>query len=150
METISTRERKPSMSGFLIDGFGAGETTSVLSNVGYHHCKYCYSDQDFVLSEIKLKLKALFIPIASVKTKYAVVCSICGNGYYVDETQRDAILYDGAKAEVKDDRLIITVPDSHRSYEPSENSRYVCPRCGKSQPEAGNFCVHCGAPMSGG
>ena len=157
MNLVSTHERKPSLGGFTFNGIGAEESTSNILPAGIHHCKYCHSQRHFMVSEIKLKFKVVFVPIASIKTTYAVVCSVCGNGYYIDEIQRDALIHHGAKAEVKDDRLVI-VPSSSPSpvqeTPPTQTpppltrqAKTVCPRCGKNQPEAGNFCVFCGTPI---
>lgn len=80
------------MAGFTINGFGASDSYYVLKGLRTAHCSYCGKETQWALMELKMKIRLLYIPTVSVGKKYAVACSKCKNGYYVDERQRDFIL----------------------------------------------------------
>lgn len=90
------------MAGFTINGFGASDSYYVLKGLQAAHCPNCRKETQWALMELKMKIRLLYIPTVSVGTKYAVACSKCKNGYYVDERQRDFILNNSA------DRVSIT------------------------------------------
>ena len=80
------------MAGFTFNGFGASDTYRTLKELKTAHCNSCRKETTFALMELKMKIRLLYIPTVSIGTKYAVVCTRCKNGYYVDERQRQFIL----------------------------------------------------------
>ena len=148
MEREAKRVFRPTLSGVSVNGLGYDSVVSPVMDTGVCQCKYCHSMKKFVLAEIALKLRA-FVQLFSVSKKYAVVCSSCKNGYYVDDAQKDAILYHGAGVEVGDDGLVISMPGAGKDLPSAHDisSGRVCRHCGREQPGQGSFCVYCGKPV---
>ena len=141
-------ERISTIAGYTFNGVGYDKTLSPMIELGEHHCKYCHSRKIFILAEEQFRAKAWFIS-ACVFSKYAVVCSECENGYYVNDKQRDSLLYLGAKIEVDDDSISITQPNDDVVPEDMPQNRNiparkVCPKCGTEYSEGENFCCNCG------
>lgn len=80
------------MGGFTINGFGAADSYYPLKELGTAHCPYCNAHRHYSLMELKMKIRVLFIPTVSIGTKYAVACTQCQNGYYVEEEDKNYIL----------------------------------------------------------
>lgn len=80
------------MAGFTINGFGASDSYRTLKDLKTSHCFSCRRDTMFALMELKMRIRLLYIPTVPIGTKYAVVCTRCKNGYYVNEEQRNFIL----------------------------------------------------------
>lgn len=143
------------MGGFTIDGCGVGDSFYPKQDLGSHYCSYCKSVQQFALMEVRRKIKVFYIPTVSINTKFAVGCKKCQNGYYIDDKQRDDILYGRAQIEVKPDRVLVKsrqefiTPDvPQRSISTDNGGDRSCPMCGKPQPGTGQFCVYCGASLT--
>lgn len=148
------------MGGFTIDGCGVGDSFYPKQDLGSFYCYGCQSIQEFALMEVKRKIKVLYIPTVSINTKYAVGCKKCKNGYYIDDQQRDDLLFRRSAIEVKADGIYfkqISAPPSHAAPTPTAPERQnavpaasggkTCPSCGKQQPGSGKFCVYCGTPL---
>ena len=99
------------MAGVIINGFGWSDSYYPRLNLGQHYCKFCNSMQNFALMEVKAKIRIFFVPTVSFSTKYCVCCEKCQNGIYVNDEQRDLLLYRGAKIEVRDGISIVTKSD---------------------------------------
>ena len=96
------------MAGFTINGFGASDTYHTLKELKVAHCKACKKETTFALMELKMKVRLLYIPTVSIGTKYAVACTRCKNGYYVDERQKQFILDNPAsKVDILPDGVIL-------------------------------------------
>lgn len=95
------------MAGVMINGFGWSDSYYSRLNLGQHYCKFCNSIQNFALMEVKAKIRMMFIPTVAFGTKYFIGCEKCKNGIYVDDEQRDLLLYRGAKIEVGDGISIV-------------------------------------------
>ena len=96
------------MAGFTLNGFGASDTYHTLKELKTAHCNACKRETTFALMELKMKIRLLYIPTVSIGTKYAVVCTRCKNGYYVDERQKQFILDNPAsKVEIRPDGVIL-------------------------------------------
>lgn len=80
------------MAGFTINGFGASDSYRTLKELKTARCASCKRDTMFALMELKMRIRLLYIPTVPIGTKYAVVCTRCKNGYYVNEEQRNFIL----------------------------------------------------------
>lgn len=80
------------MAGFTINGFGASDSYRTLKELKTARCPSCKRDTVFALMELKMRIRLLYIPTVPIGTKYAVACTRCKNGYYVNEEQRNFIL----------------------------------------------------------
>ncbi|MDO5134115.1 MAG: zinc-ribbon domain-containing protein [Eubacteriales bacterium] len=98
------------MGGFTVNGCGVGDSFYPQKGLGLHFCKSCRSKQDFVLMEVRRKIKVFFIPTVSINVKYAVGCAKCKSGYYIDDKWKDALMNSKATIQVEDDgiRLLMT------------------------------------------
>lgn len=97
------------MGGFTLNGMGWGDSFYPKLGLGCHYCIHCKSMEEFVLCEVKTKIKVFFIPTVSIKTSYAVTCAKCKEGYYISDEQRDALLYQGAGIKVDEKTGVITI-----------------------------------------
>lgn len=96
------------MAGFTINGFGASDSYYVLKGLQTARCPNCRKETQWALMELKMKIRLLYIPTVSVGTKYAVTCTKCKNGYYVDERQRDFILNNPAdRVSIAEDGVVL-------------------------------------------
>lgn len=128
------------MAGVIVNGFGWEDKYHPIRGLGRHYCVHCRSVQDFFLNEVRKKIIIFFfIPTVTINTKYAVLCAHCGEGYYIDDHQRDLILYQDAGIEISFEGIKITGKITEQS-----SAKYVCPKCGKPCLESGTFCVYCG------
>ena len=148
----TSKERVSALDGYTINGIGYDKRLSPMIELGEHHCKYCHSRKIFILAEEQYRAKALFITVGAF-TKYAIVCSECGNGYYVDNKQRDSLLYCGAKIEVDADDISIIQPNGDfvpedKQQEQNTPAQKVCLKCGTEYSEGDNFCFNCGARLN--
>lgn len=96
------------MAGFTFNGFGASDTYHTLKELKVARCNSCGKEAMFSLMELKMRIRLLYIPTVSVGTKYAVVCTRCKNGYYVDDRQKQFILDNPAsKVEIRPEGVIL-------------------------------------------
>lgn len=141
-------ERISTIEGFTFNGVGYDKRLSAILELGEHHCKYCHSRKTFVLAEEQYRAKAWVFTVGAWK-KSVVVCSECENGYYVNDKQRDSLLYHRAKIEVDADGISIIQPNGDAVPEAKQQkqnvpAKKVCPKCGTEYSEGDNFCVSCG------
>lgn len=92
------------MAGFTINGCGASDSYRTLKDLRVERCASCRKDTMHSLMELKMKIRVLYIPTIPIKTRYAVVCTRCKNGYYVSQEQRDFILSSPASSVVITDK----------------------------------------------
>lgn len=145
------------MGGFTYNGFGVGDSFYPKQDLGSFYCYSCKSIQEFALMEVKRKIKLLYIPTVSVNTKFAVGCKKCKNGYYIDDQQRDDLLFRRAAIEVKADGIVfkqisvpgaaVTPPVPETRSVPGETGGVNCPNCGQTQAGGTRFCVYCGTQL---
>ena len=145
----ASKERISTIAGYTFNGFGFDKKLSPMIELGEHHCKYCHSRKTFVLAAEQYIAKVLWVISAGMFSKYAVVCSECENGYYVNDRQRDSLLYLGAKIQVDDDGISIIQPNGDvipedRAQKQNIPAKKVCPKCGTEYSEGENFCGICG------
>ena len=95
------------MGGFLINGCGASDSYYKIKDVAHAFCPSCNAMRTFALMELRMKIRVLWIPTVPISKKYAVVCPVCKSGYYVDEQQKDDILYERVQVEVVKDGVIL-------------------------------------------
>ena len=93
------------MGGFLFNGCGAADSFYPKKSLGMHYCKYCHSIKEYALMEVKRKIRVVYIPTFSITTKYAVGCTKCKNGYYIEDNVRDEILYGKMGIEMQGDEI---------------------------------------------
>lgn len=93
------------MGGFTYNGMGWGDCFYPKKDLGKHYCYQCKSIQEFALMEVKSKVKILYIPTISFKTRFAVGCKKCKSGYYVDENGVRDLLYDRISIEVAENEV---------------------------------------------
>lgn len=110
------------MAGFTINGCGAADSYYPLKELGAFHCPKCNSTRLFSLMELKMKIRVLYIPTFTINTKYAVTCTVCENGYYVDEVTKNAILNGSARVtDISSEGLSIEQAKTARFIESGDN-----------------------------
>ena len=114
------------MGGFMVNGCGAAESFYPIRSVGTFYCKYCRADRDFSVGEAKMKIRVLYIPTVSVKTKYVVMCFKCKNGYYIEESDKDDILFNRVRVVVTEKGVNFLSNNSAAAL--TDNSSYQQPR----------------------
>ena len=145
-------ERVSTIGGYTFNGLGYDKRLSPMIELGEHHCKYCHSRKTFILAEEQYRAKAWILTVGAWK-KFVVVCSECGNGYYVNDKQRDSLLYYGAKIEVDADGISIIQPNGDVVPEAKQQkqnipAKKVCLKCGTEYSEGENFCGNCGERLN--
>lgn len=81
------------MGGFMYNGFGAADSYYPIKSVGKFYCNACNKEQEFSVMELKRKIRVLYIPTLTINSKFAVACNKCKNGYYIDDNQKNGLLY---------------------------------------------------------
>ncbi len=110
------------MGGFTVNGFGAGESFYPIRGVGVHFCTYCNKKQPWSVMEARMKIKLLYIPTVTIKTKFVVACDICKNGFYIDQHDKDELLYNRKELKVSADSVAL-VPFGSQSIEQSVSAQ---------------------------
>lgn len=93
------------MGGFTYNGIGWGDCFYPKKDLGRHYCYECKSIQEFALMEVKSKVKILYIPTVSFKTRFSVGCKKCKSGYYVNEDVVRDLLYNRLSIEVAENEV---------------------------------------------
>lgn len=139
------------MGGVLINGCGWSDSYEKIKDLGTFPCPFCKKTQVMSLKEVKTKAKIIFIPVANISTKYIVACSGCGKGYYVDENQKNDLLYDKSIAVMTSEGLLISkkkpvsVIEQKKKPDPSPQIiRRFCSKCGSELASDGK-CPKCDA-----
>ncbi len=106
------------MGGFTVNGCGVGDSFYPKMGLGQHYCRSCKSMQDFVLMEVRRKIKVFFVPTISINTKYAIGCAKCKSGYYISDDCKEALMNSKATIQVEDDGIrILYCNDNHSDNE---------------------------------
>ena len=101
------------MGGFTVNGFGATDRFVPIRNLGTFQCPHCKQERMLQLMEVQRKVSLLYIQTVTINTKYAIACASCQNGYYIEEQQRDDILYGRAIATITEQGAVLLKKDSH-------------------------------------
>lgn len=80
------------MGGFRVNGCGVSDRYYKIMELGYFDCPSCKKHSLFTLDEVKRKVDIFFIPTVAVSQKYAVMCKGCGNGWYIEEGDKNDIM----------------------------------------------------------
>ena len=144
------------MGGFTVNGFGATDRFVPIRNLGTFQCPHCKQERMLQLMEVQRKVSLLYIQTVTINTKYAIACASCQNGYYIEEQQKDDILYGRAIATITEQgavllkkEKIIDAPEKQEKPSLPQNSqaerprRRFCGRCGSSLDEQTGRCPVC-------
>lgn len=78
--------------GISVNGCGTHTAKKKIKYLGDMYCEHCKATHPFYLYEIKNKIIVVYIPIAKTSQRYAIMCSKCENGYYVDDNKKNELL----------------------------------------------------------
>ena len=144
------------MGGFTVNGFGATDRFVPIRNLGTFQCPHCKQERMLQLMEVQRKVSLLYIQTVTINTKYAIACASCQNGYYIEEQQKDDILYGRAIATITEQgavllkkEKIIDAPEKQEKPSLPQNSqaerprRRFCGRCGGRLDEQTGLCPVC-------
>ena len=95
------------MGGFTVNGFGATDRFVPIRNLGTFQCPHCKQERMLQLMEVQRKVSLLYIQTVTINTKYAIACASCQNGYYIEEQQKDDILYGRAIATITEQGAVL-------------------------------------------
>lgn len=85
------------MGGVLINGCGASDSFVKVQDICQGFCRNCKKVQIFGLFEVKRKVRVVWIPTVTLNTKYAVACTKCKSGVYVEDQILNTILANRAE-----------------------------------------------------
>lgn len=147
------------MGGFTINGCGATDSYYPMKDLGTFQCPFCGQNCSFKLEEIKRKIRVLYIPTASINTKFGVFCSSCGRGFHIEEQSKEDILYDRVTIEMTAEGLTLRkkgkpavidaaepreIPEwSEEASTPKPGRRRFCGQCGSRLDEQTGLCPVC-------
>lgn len=153
------------MGGFTVNGFGATDRFVPIRNLGTFQCPHCKQERMLQLMEVQRKVSLLYIQTVTINTKYAIACASCQNGYYIEEQQKDDILYGRAIATITEQgavllkkEKIIDAPEKQEKPSLPQNSqaeRQNAPQGTQETQQAPGgkrrrrFCGRCGSPLDG-
>ena len=95
------------MGGFTVNGFGATDRFVPIRNLGTFQRPHCKQERMLQLMEVQRKVSLLYIQTVTINTKYAIACASCQNGYYIEEQQKDDILYGRAIATITEQGAVL-------------------------------------------
>ena len=95
------------MGGFTVNGFGATDRFVPIRNLGTFQCPHCKQERMLQLMEVQRKVSLLYIQTVTINTKYAIACASRQNGYYIEEQQKDDILYGRAIATITEQGAVL-------------------------------------------
>lgn len=163
------------MGGFTVNGFGATDRFVPIRNLGTFQCPHCKQERMLQLMEVQRKVSLLYIQTVTINTKYAIACASCQNGYYIEEQQKDDILYGRAIATITEQgavllkkEKIIDAPEKQEKPSLLQNSQaerqtqsaqqntqqdtqqntLAGQQARAGQPRR-RFCGRCGSPLDG-
>lgn len=114
------------MGGFTVNGFGATDRFVPIRNLGTFQCPHCKQERMLQLMEVQRKVSLLYIQTVTINTKYAIACASCQNGYYIEEQQKDDILYGRAIATITEQGAVLLkkekIIDAPENPEKQENT----------------------------
>ena len=144
-----------------------------IRNLGTFQCPHCKQERMLQLMEVQRKVSLLYIQTVTINTKYAIACASCQNGYYIEEQQKDDILYGRAIATITEQgavllkkEKIIDAPEKQEKPSLPQNSQagrqtqsaqqntlqdtqqdtLVGQQARAGQPRR-RFCGRCGSPL---
>lgn len=68
------------MGGYRVNGCGWSDRLKTIRTLGTFYCPTCGKPTVFTLDKVSTKVDVLWIPTVTLKTKHAIVCSVCKNG----------------------------------------------------------------------
>lgn len=143
--------------GFRVDGCGTYSGNNKLKYVGDYWCDTCKSTHPFYLYELTEKITVLYIPVAKLSVRYAVLCEKCKRGYKITDEQKYQLL--GGDNRVMSQFFPAETPQpvpqmQSQSQEALPAPKIVrntvpnrtggCPRCGTPIDPGASFCSRCG------
>lgn len=163
------------MGGFTVNGFGATDRFVPIRNLGTFQCPHCKQERMLQLMEVQRKVSLLYIQTVTINTKYAIACASCQNGYYIEEQQKDDILYGRAIATITEQGAVLlkkekiidapekqekpSLPQNSQAERQAHPARQNAPQGTQQdtlvgqQARAGQprrrFCGRCGSPLDG-
>ena len=148
------------MGGFTVNGFGATDRFVPIRNLGTFQCPHCKQERMLQLMEVQRKVSLLYIQTVTINTKYAIACASCQNGYYIEEQQKDDILYGRAIATITEQgavllkrEKIIEAPEKQEKQENTEKQekqeKPSLPQNSQAERPRRRFCGRCGSPLDG-
>ena len=151
------------MGGFTVNGFGATDRFVPIRNLGTFQCPHCKQERMLQLMEVQRKVSLLYIQTVTINTKYAIACASCQNGYYIEEQQKDDILYGRAIATITEQgavllkkEKIIDAPEKQEKQENTEKQeKPSLPQNSQAEWQAQaerprrRFCGRCGSSLDG-
>lgn len=152
------------MGGFRYNGCGVTDHFKKIKNLGMHICPNCRNLAEFTLDEARQKIDVFFIPTLTLKSRYAVMCGRCKQGEFCSVEWAGHLMSQGERPDVifesgvKQKEQIPegnsgSVSETKKLTEDSQKDKgkldFVrCSSCGTLQVREGNFCAHCGKPVS--
>jgi hypothetical protein len=149
--------------GFRVDGCGTYSGSKKLKTLGNYYCDSCKSVHSFSLYELTEKVTVLYIPVAKLSTRCAILCDRCERGYKVTDEQKFQLLagntavlsrFFAATEEEKapappppaQKQETLPAPKPVQSALPNRSG--CCPRCGMPIDKSAAFCSKCGRRYS--
>ena len=163
------------MGGFTVNGFGATDRFVPIRNLGTFQCPHCKQERMLQLMEVQRKVSLLYIQTVTINTKYAIACASCQNGYYIEEQQKDDILYGRAIATITEQGAVLlkkekiidapekqekpSLPQNSRAGRQTQSAQQNTQQDTQQNTLAGQqaragqprrrFCGRCGSPLDG-
>lgn len=160
------------MGGFTVNGFGATDRFVPIRNLGTFQCPHCKQERMLQLMEVQRKVSLLYIQTVTINTKYAIACASCQNGYYIEEQQKDDILYGRAIATITEQGAVLlkkekiidapekqekpSLPQNSQAERQAQSARQNAPqgtqetlaeRQARAERPRRRFCGRCGSSL---
>lgn len=136
------------MGGFTVNGFGATDRFVPIRNLGTFQCPHCKQERMLQLMEVQRKVSLLYIQTVTINTKYAIACASCQNGYYIEEQQKDDILYGRAIATITEQGAVLLKKEKIIDA-PEKQEKPSLPQNSQAERPRRRFCGRCGSPLDG-
>ncbi len=149
--------------GFRVDGCGTYSGSKKLKQLGDYYCDSCKSVHPFSLYELTEKVTLLYIPVAKLSTRHAILCDKCKRGYKVTDEQKFHLLAGNSAVlsqfftETAEETAPAPPPPAQKQEalpapKPAQsavpNRSGCCPRCGTPIDKSASFCSKCGRRYS--
>jgi len=163
------------MGGFRFNGCGVTDHFKKIKSLGLHMCPMCKRASEFFLEEAKQKIDIVFIPTLTLRSRYAVMCSKCGQGEpcsdqwavnLINGTVPGAIVFESeaqkpsppqrSPPSVVEGKRLPEAPQPQPAVRQETGSQakradgipsfFKCSYCGVTQMREGDFCAYCGKP----
>ena len=136
------------MGGFTVNGFGATDRFVPIRNLGTFQCPHCKQERMLQLMEVQRKVSLLYIQTVTINTKYAIACASCQNGYYIEEQQKDDILYGRAIATITEQGAVLLKKEKIIDA-PEKQEKPSLPQNSQAERPRRRFCGRCGSSLDG-